>query len=265
MKTTKRSKMLLSSIAMLLVALVALGSASFAWYYTQTTVYANNAKFAAASATGLEISLDQSTWTTSVDLQDASASGLAPAATNWSATSADLIAGTGGTGTAYDDGALDSTLTYENAAALKADTGSFYYDECWVASSGSACDAYLKVTGTGADDTYMVILVYADGNLVGKYTSDTKTGAPTTSTKVKQDTGNTSNAIIDGAIGDVTGLKVLGEDKIATAITAKAKTAGGTHVEVLAYADGFNAKCKSSAVKTTGIEVDLAFKTSAWT
>ena len=40
-----RKKMLLSSIAMLLVALVALGSATFAWYITNATVTAEKTQF----------------------------------------------------------------------------------------------------------------------------------------------------------------------------------------------------------------------------
>lgn len=55
MKTTKRSKMLLSSIAMLLVALVALGSATFAWYTIQRDVDAKTLSIKATTPGGLEI------------------------------------------------------------------------------------------------------------------------------------------------------------------------------------------------------------------
>lgn len=56
MTNTKfRKRALLSSVAMLLVALVALGSATFAWYQAQMTVSAAGMTFSTNSAAGLEI------------------------------------------------------------------------------------------------------------------------------------------------------------------------------------------------------------------
>ena len=55
MKTTKRSKMLISSIAMLLVALVALGSATLAWYSIQRNVDADQITMTATTPGGLVI------------------------------------------------------------------------------------------------------------------------------------------------------------------------------------------------------------------
>lgn len=54
---TNRKKMLLSSIAMLLVALVALGSATYAWFSISKSVKATDIKVQAIAAAGLEISL----------------------------------------------------------------------------------------------------------------------------------------------------------------------------------------------------------------
>ena len=53
--TTFRKKALLSSVAMLLVALVALGSATFAWFTTNPTVTAEGLKLQATAAAGLQI------------------------------------------------------------------------------------------------------------------------------------------------------------------------------------------------------------------
>ncbi len=55
--TKSRKKILLSSIAMLLVALVALGSATFAWFTVQKTVTADTMK---VSATAKKVSKSQS-------------------------------------------------------------------------------------------------------------------------------------------------------------------------------------------------------------
>ena len=68
MKTTKRSKMLISSIAMLLVALVALGSATYAWYSINRSVEATGISVKAAAVGGLEIKSTDATpndWTSS--------------------------------------------------------------------------------------------------------------------------------------------------------------------------------------------------------
>lgn len=54
MKNT-RKKMLLSSVAMLLVALVALGSATYAWFTVNKEVTADKMKVKAATAAGLQI------------------------------------------------------------------------------------------------------------------------------------------------------------------------------------------------------------------
>ena len=53
--TTFRKKALLSSVAMLLVALVALGSATFAWFTQNPTVTANGLSLKATAAAGLQI------------------------------------------------------------------------------------------------------------------------------------------------------------------------------------------------------------------
>lgn len=262
--TKSRKRMLLSSVAMLLVALVALGSATFAWYITQDTVTANNAAFSASAAQGLEIKHHaDGTWTNSINFN--TLTGLSPASTNFNANSGSLIGGTGGTGTAYDDGTLTGKLTYVANSGIVGvyDSGSIYYDDAYVASSGSAIDAYTKISLTGVDDTYMVALVYVDGVLVGKYTSDTKTGAPTTTKSCKQDTDDTTKAVEDTT---VTGLEVMSGNKlnVGTSFTAKAKADGGTHVEVVAFADGFNAKCTNKTAKTDGVSLSMSFKTSAW-
>jgi hypothetical protein len=56
MTNTKfRKKALLSSVAMLLVALVALGSATFAWFASNPTVTASGIKMTASASTGIKI------------------------------------------------------------------------------------------------------------------------------------------------------------------------------------------------------------------
>lgn len=72
MKNT-RKKMLLSSVAMLLVALVALGSATYAWFTVNKEVTADKMKVKAATAAGLQITGknggDDANWVRDYDFQ----------------------------------------------------------------------------------------------------------------------------------------------------------------------------------------------------
>lgn len=58
MKQTSRKKVLLSSVAMMMVATVSLGSATYAWFTNNTVVNANGMKVKASAAQGLQISID---------------------------------------------------------------------------------------------------------------------------------------------------------------------------------------------------------------
>ena len=55
MKQTSRKKVLVSSAAMLMVATVSLGSATYAWFTNTTTAKANNAKVTVSAPSGLKI------------------------------------------------------------------------------------------------------------------------------------------------------------------------------------------------------------------
>lgn len=248
---------------MLLVALVALGSATFAWYYNQTTVTADDAKFKATAATGLEIKHKATgNWTTAITF-DAGGS-LNPATTSFADASGSIIGGTAGTGTAYDNGALANTLTYaaNDAIRIYGDNvnyaNNFYYDDAYVRSTSSDVTAYTKLTVTGADDTYLIFLVYVNGSLVGSYSSDTKSGAPETATKCKT-TDNTS-AVADGTHA----VQLPGTYKnVGTSFTALAGDTG-THIEVIGFADGFNSKCTTKTANVTECQIDMAFSTTQW-
>ena len=62
--TKSRKRMLLSSIAMLLVALVALGSATYAWFTIQRTVTADTMNVTAVAQKGIEITINNRDFTT---------------------------------------------------------------------------------------------------------------------------------------------------------------------------------------------------------
>lgn len=83
MKNTKmRKKMLLSSIAMLMVATVSLGSATYAWFTNNTTAKAYNMDVKVSAPSGLQISLAQdSGFTSMLDVSTKSAT-LSPVSGN---------------------------------------------------------------------------------------------------------------------------------------------------------------------------------------
>lgn len=58
MKQTSRKKVLLSSVAMMMVATVSLGSATYAWFTNNTKVTADNMKVKASASQGLQITID---------------------------------------------------------------------------------------------------------------------------------------------------------------------------------------------------------------
>lgn len=67
MKANSRRRVLISSMAMLLVALVALSTATYAWFTANTTATANNMKVKTSKASKLVICDDTQEWTTLLD------------------------------------------------------------------------------------------------------------------------------------------------------------------------------------------------------
>lgn len=67
MKTNSRKRLLVSSVAMLLVAMLALGTATYAWFTSNTTATANGLNVKTSKTSTLEISKSDHEWGTSVD------------------------------------------------------------------------------------------------------------------------------------------------------------------------------------------------------
>jgi hypothetical protein len=63
MKTTSRKRLLISSVAMLLVAMLALGTATFAWFTTDTTTQATGISVQTSKKSLLLVSSRTSEWT----------------------------------------------------------------------------------------------------------------------------------------------------------------------------------------------------------
>lgn len=63
MKTTSRKRLLVSSVAMLLVAMLALGTATYAWFTQNTTATADKLSVQTVQASELKLSDDTNDWT----------------------------------------------------------------------------------------------------------------------------------------------------------------------------------------------------------
>ena len=108
MKNTKfRKRALLSSVAMLLVAILALGSATFAWFTQNTTATANNIYAKTVKASTLLISKANHDWQTSVQYTQGS-----------SETAQIMFPASSGDGTAWFEATSDNKTT----GAFKAGT-----------------------------------------------------------------------------------------------------------------------------------------------
>ena len=67
MKAKSRKRLLISSIAMLLVAMIALGTATFAWFTSSTTATASGINVQTTQASELQISKSDLQWNTTVN------------------------------------------------------------------------------------------------------------------------------------------------------------------------------------------------------
>lgn len=254
-----RKKMLLSSIAMLLVALVALGSATFAWYITNATVTAEHTSWNASSADGLVIRHGISgAWTNELtDLH--TATNMTPASITYGAFGADTLYGATGQGTAFDDGTLKDALSPQavpqNADGSPATSNQYFLvDTFYVASSTSSSKtATFTVKGAPVTGTYLNVAIYVDGALRKVLTSDS---TASTTTKVAGTKASPATGSADQAL---TTMSAAGVDMGTITATAKADGKSGAKIDIVAFVDGYNSNCKNSTANVTGVSLDYSF------
>lgn len=238
MKTTKRSKMLLSSIAMLLVALVALGSATFAWYSINRTVTASEMTVKASTVGGLLIT---STETTKVK---------------------NVVADNYGTAVEYD---LTETLYPAWLSSFSAGTATMktyeHNDGSTVAKTDVATSA---LSDTDSNYTYVVVK-----DLTLKNTNNL-TGTVTPTLTVDQVSGSYIRAVLYKADGTV--LATTTSDTAATSTNAPTAAASNTitlaknatqQCYIVIYAEGYNSNCTAAnandATKNADVDVAVSF------
>lgn len=242
MKTKSRKRLLVSSVAMLLVAMLALGTATYAWFTSSTTATANDIKAQTAKVSNLQISKYNHTWADTVTYgYDNSA--MHPVST---ATGSDWFTAAAASKNAF--GANGDGFGAQTSAA-----GYWYAEELNVKNNGGAEVTNVKINiavDTSADDFLRIALVPTSDEHV------MTTGQFTTS--VFDNAAVTYNAA--NASGPVTASNVA-------AITPKATTAGvsvGTlaagsakYYTLLVWFEGQDEQCYD--VNATEIINDITF------
>ena len=138
MTNTKfRRRALISSVAMLLVALVALGSATFAWFTSSTTATASGINVQTTQASELQISKSDMAWGTTVN--------YAKTGTFEPCSSANGVNWFSGEGTSRTNGAQKSGQDWGAISSANAD--SYYFTEMLnVRNNGAAAINGVTIT-----------------------------------------------------------------------------------------------------------------------
>lgn len=277
--TTTRKKMLLSSVAMLLVAMLALGSATFAWFAANPKAKANGIKMRTTASTGLVIRTEtDSFWSHDATLRstgDSTSSAKAPTnSTAFNLTPVSQNQSTPSSFVTYDAAlasAYDADATKDPGTAT---AGTDYYTEkiyCRLSDGSNTTEGGTKkvyltgVTITAAAGATMQnaikVAVVGPNGILGTYQISGQSGNHGTIT-TKDDLASpvAFNPAVSAIATDLdidtglTGLTASGDDL-------------SKYVTVYAYLDGQHTDCYSDKVGTvnateiiSGIEVNLELK-----
>jgi hypothetical protein len=249
---------------MLLIALVALGSATFAWFVDDPNVTATGLTMKANTALGLVAQTTTDGWGSSTWKHDPAlgknlgASVLVPVTPVKPTTGS--IQWFNAAGEGYDDGDLDTTTgklwalkTAGTAGELV--TGGIYYEQIKFKLEGGQTEAALKLTGctvTGSNDAIAagvtVAFVYGD-NIIAMFNKGTADS--TTSKWTGLSNGAQTAAPASGSTWDIHKSGSLGTPITIDTFTADAANNGASAVteitlDIYVFLDGANANVKSS-------------------
>ena len=238
-----RKRMLLSSIAMLLVALIALGSATFAWFSVSKTVTADGMVVKAIATAGLEISNTSATsgFDTTVSFGQTNSSNFSLKPVSWDGATTNgfipdgNVASPGGayTGAFKSAGSMQPTLS-SSAPIMGANTYVAEYD-VWVrsAAEGSTRTAHTveaTVTITGANASFARVKL-VDGS---------------TTKAIFADEADASASVVQAA-GSTKATYTLTADETATSVTGTDTSTTGKAFKLYVWFDGEDDACVDSA------------------
>lgn len=264
--TKSRKRMLLSSVAMLLVALVALGSATYAWFTLQKTVTADTMKVSATAKKGIEITIDNGQTVNSATkhytadqlalqpvswVSDKNVTGMIP---DGDVTNSD---GTF-TGTFKSVGIVPAAVTTQGAEGVSIDASSTYFRvyRVGVRSAQNSDNSYTAHTlsatvsiSAGADNTdatnYARVALCKGSTVLATYSDSALTTAV--------------NMPVD-ASGTATGVATKGSGTPVTDETNLKTDNAGTIVyyDLVVWFEGTDADCKDVNVDKA-IQVSISF------
>ena len=281
----KTKAKLLPAIAMLLVAVLSLSSATYAWFSMNTKVTATGMQVKAVAEDGILISnSDKATWTNSATAKVTSASlvptstagGTTPAWAHNTSTNAD-DAQANQNATSYEDLSLKWTNTTfgegfvdiaGGTANSKDDNEKSYVllNEFYIKSSGNALtlgadktykDLYINdVTVTGAankiDNSLRVLVVVGSAAYIYAPVIDQASGTTTMSYKFKNTT----------AVTALNATTAAGYDKTTSTTSIGNTNDSAVKAQVYIYFEGEDANCKSTniaGIDTTNLSVSINF------
>ena len=260
MKAKSRKRLLISSVAMLLVAMLALGTATFAWFTSNPNAEAHGISMKTTAAAGLVIRTEtDTTWSHSAALNSGGSTFNANPVSQDQSTPANFWTVTAASAGAYGAG------TEAMTAAVK---GTDFYAENIYCRLSDGSDAtvnagkkvYLKgVTITAASGATMQncmrVAIAGPSGLIGTYALSTA-GANGTLTTAAKTAGSFSPALAVAATN-------LNVDTGLTALSADGSDAS-KYITVYVYLDGQDSDCYSDKVGTvnaseiiSGVQVDL--------
>lgn len=282
MKANSRKRVLISSVAMLLVAMVALGTSTFAWFTQSPTANASGLVLKATAAKGLKVLSesqgdgrntnytvgDPTTYQTATYL-NANAAGtaastdalyLAPASINLKATTLDAYSTT-----ASSETAATAKTDAEVAPITKAVTGPVYSEKVYLALTGASDETAtetvsinnFKVTlnaNSKLKEAVRVALAYYDGEtttVLGGFTNTAAKGNIITAVNAEDNTYNNATkeefsfTAFAGAVDEIGTVDVSGD----------------CYLQVLVYLDGEHADCKTSNIEMSNVveKVEIGF------
>ncbi len=187
MKNTKfRRRALISSVAMLLVALVALGSATFAWFTSATQATANGISVRTIKASELVISKSDLQWGTSVDY-DLSSNSYTPVSTI--------------NGTAWYEANAEVKTNYaksddDDFDTVSTATNHYFSEMINVANKGDAAVNGVTIDITGLTSDYARLAIYeVTANVVGNGVGIHATNNETFADCIYDSEGDTYSAV----------------------------------------------------------------------
>lgn len=239
-----RKRILLSSIAMLLVALVALGSATFAWFSVSKTVTADGMQVKAIATAGLEISNTSATagYSTTVSFGQSSTSNFSLKPVSWDGATTNgfipdgNVASPGGsyTGDFKSAGAMQPTDMSTSAPIMGHNTYVAEYD-VWVrsAAEGTTRTAHTvsaTVTISGSNSSFARVKL-VDGS---------------TTKAIFADEADASASVVK-EVGDTKSTYTLTAHETATSVTGTDTSTTGKAFKLYVWFDGEDSACVDSA------------------